>query len=93
MATATASLPYPATFFENIQTASLESIGIAVVLCQDTQFTDCCKELERRVEHSLHKAEVLFDYHTATFKKAPNSKNWNELTAIMALVQHLVNEG
>ena len=79
-------------FFATIETAALESIGIAINLCTGDQYVNCCKELERRVEHSLHKAEVLYDYHTAAFKKSPSSKNWNELTAIMALVQHMVNE-
>jgi hypothetical protein len=81
---------------EQLSQMSLEEIGHLALLStydgsidRGGDYDECCKELGRRVDHDTHKALALFDYHAMEFKKTCSTKRWNELSAMMALVQYL----
>ncbi len=73
---------------ETLEHEPLANLGYTMQDCDSDYFDIIVEELGRRVEHDRHKALVLFDYHVASFRKLPSTEHWNQLTAIMALVQH-----
>lgn len=75
---------------ETLKVASTELLGAVLDSGDREAVEDVQRELVSRVSNK-EAAFGLLDYHVAAFKRNANCKNYNELLAIVHLVQGLQN--